>query len=143
MCYVLILSSLSKAKKLFFLAWKGERGCVLLCFLPPVPEKEILDIIAHGSIIQVFIVVPTLTLTKFLQILTWGYGLWCSLQPSPTMFPLAPSTRETIHATSKSFRIASISVCSAPDGQRAHRGLGVGLPRAQDGIGLHLGVSLG
>ena len=109
----------------------------------PLPEKEILDIIAHGSIIQVFIVVPTLTSTKLLQILTWGWGLWCSLQPSPSVFPLAPSTGETIHATSESFRTASASVCSAPDGRRTHRGLEVGLPRAQDGIGLHLGVSLG
>jgi len=108
----------------------------------PVPEKEILEFIAHGSIIQVFVVVPTLTSTKSLQILTWGCGLW-SLQPSPSVFLLAPSTGETIHATSESFRIASASVCSAPDGRRTHRGLGVGLPRAQDGIGLHLGVSLG
>ena len=30
---------------------------LLLCFFPPVPEKEILDFIAHGSIIQVFTVV--------------------------------------------------------------------------------------
>ena len=53
--YVVGLSSLSKVKKLlfFFLSRKGERGCVFAVFFAPVPEKEILDFIAHGSIIQV------------------------------------------------------------------------------------------
>ena len=58
MCNVVGLSSLSKVKKFlfFFLSRKGGRGCVFAVFLPPVPEKEILDFIAHGSIIQVFTV---------------------------------------------------------------------------------------
>ena len=58
MCYVVGLSSLSKVKKFlfFFLSRKGERGCVFAVFFSPVPEKEILDFIAHGSIIQVFTV---------------------------------------------------------------------------------------
>jgi len=57
-CYVVGLSSLSKVKKIlfFFLSRKGERGCVFAVFFSPVPEKEILDFIAHGSIIQVFTV---------------------------------------------------------------------------------------
>ena len=59
MCYVVGFSSLSKVKKFlfFFLSRKGERGCVFAVFPPPVPEKEILDSIAHSSIIQVFTVV--------------------------------------------------------------------------------------
>jgi len=58
MCYVVGLSSLSKVKKFlfFFLSREGERGCVFAVFFSPVPEKEILDFIAHGSIIQVFTV---------------------------------------------------------------------------------------
>jgi len=40
----------------FFLSRKGEGGCVFAVFFSPVPEKEILDFIAHGSIIQVFTV---------------------------------------------------------------------------------------
>jgi len=58
-CYVVGLSSLSKVKKFlfFYLSRKGERGCVFAVFFSPVPEKEILDFIAHGSIIQVFTVV--------------------------------------------------------------------------------------
>jgi len=57
-CYVVGLSSLSKVKKLFFcfLSRKGERGCVFAVFFSPVPEKEILDFMAHGPIIQVFTV---------------------------------------------------------------------------------------
>jgi len=49
---------LSKVKKFlfFYLSRKGERGCVFAVFFSPVPEKEILDFIAHGSIIQVFTV---------------------------------------------------------------------------------------
>ena len=35
----------------FFL---GGRGCVLAVFFTPVPEKGILNLIAHGSIIRVF-----------------------------------------------------------------------------------------
>ena len=59
MCDVVGLSSLSKVKKFlfFFLSRKGERGCVFAVFFSPIPEKEILDFIAHGSIIQVFTVV--------------------------------------------------------------------------------------
>jgi len=50
------LSSLSKVEKsFFFLSRKGGRGCVFAVF-GPVPEKEILDSIAHGSIIRVFTV---------------------------------------------------------------------------------------
>ena len=43
----------------FFLSVsEGGKGAVLLlCFFaPPVPEKEILDFIAHGSIVRVFTV---------------------------------------------------------------------------------------
>ena len=55
MCYVVGLSSLSKVKKFlfFFLSRNGERGCVFAVFFTPVPEKEILDFIAHGSLTQV------------------------------------------------------------------------------------------
>ena len=58
MCYVVRLSSLSKVKKFLFFppSRKGERGCVFAVFFSPVPEKKILDFIAHGSIIQVFTV---------------------------------------------------------------------------------------
>ena len=58
MCYVVGISSLSKDKNFlfFFLSRKGERGCVFAAFLALVPEKEILDFIAHSSIIQVFTV---------------------------------------------------------------------------------------
>ena len=38
---------------LFFLSQKGERSCVLAVFFTPVLEKEILNYIADGSIIQV------------------------------------------------------------------------------------------
>ena len=41
----------------FYLAWNGEGAVFLLCFLPPFLEKGILDFIAHGSIIRVFVVV--------------------------------------------------------------------------------------
>jgi len=41
---------------LLFLSRKGERDCVFAVFFAPVPEKEILDLIAHGSIIRVFTV---------------------------------------------------------------------------------------
>jgi len=56
--YVVGLSSLSKVLKFLFflLSQKGERCCVFAVFFAPVPEKEILDFIAHGSIIQVFMV---------------------------------------------------------------------------------------
>jgi len=52
---------LSKVKKFFFffLSRKGERGCVFAVFFSPIPEKEILDFIAHGSTIQVFTVIMT------------------------------------------------------------------------------------
>jgi len=42
--------SLEVKKSLFFLSRKGERGCVFAVFFAPVPEEEILDFIAHGSI---------------------------------------------------------------------------------------------
>ena len=52
LCYVVGLSSLSKVKNCFlFLSWKG--GYVFAAFFAPVPEKEVLDFIAHGWIIQV------------------------------------------------------------------------------------------
>ena len=58
MCYVVGLSSLSKVKKFlfFFLSQQGEGGCVVAVFFAPIPEKGILDFIAHGSIIQVLTV---------------------------------------------------------------------------------------
>ena len=58
MCYVSLdfpLSVRSRKGFFFFLSRKGERGCVFAVF-GPVPEKEILDSIAHGSIIRVFTV---------------------------------------------------------------------------------------
>jgi len=57
-CHVVGLSSLSKVKKIlfFFLPRKGERDCVFAVFFASVPEKEILDFIAHGSLIRVFTV---------------------------------------------------------------------------------------
>jgi len=51
------LSVRSRNSFVFFLSRKGERGCVFVVFFSPVPEKEILDFIAHSSIIQVFTVV--------------------------------------------------------------------------------------
>ena len=56
--YVVGLSSLSMVKKLLFSppSRKGERGCFFARFFAPVPEKEILGFIAHGSIIRVFTV---------------------------------------------------------------------------------------
>jgi len=42
--------------KIFFLSQKGERGCVFAVVFSTVPEKEILDFIAHGSIIRGFTV---------------------------------------------------------------------------------------
>ena len=41
----------------FFLSQQGGEGCVFAVFFAPIPEKEILDFIAHGSIIRVFTVV--------------------------------------------------------------------------------------
>jgi len=35
---------------------KGERGCVFAVFFAPFPEKGILDLIVHGSIIRVLTV---------------------------------------------------------------------------------------
>ena len=40
----------------FFLPRKGERDRVFALFFAPVPEKEILDFTAYGSIIRVFTV---------------------------------------------------------------------------------------
>ena len=40
----------------FLLSRKRERGCAFAVFFALVPEKEILDFIAHGSIIRVFTV---------------------------------------------------------------------------------------
>ena len=58
MCYVVGISPPSKVKKflLLFCLRRGKGAEFLLCFLPPVPEKEILDFIAHSSIIRVFTV---------------------------------------------------------------------------------------
>jgi len=57
MCYVVGLLSLSKVKKLFFSFYlRMGKGAVLAVFFAPVPEKELLDSIAHGSIIRVFTV---------------------------------------------------------------------------------------
>jgi len=44
---------LSVRSRNFCFFFGGERGCVFAVFLAPVPEEEILDFIAHGSIIQV------------------------------------------------------------------------------------------
>ena len=40
-----------------FLSRKWGRGCVFAVFFALVPEKEILDLIAHGSIIRVFTII--------------------------------------------------------------------------------------
>ena len=40
----------------FFLSQQEEGGCVFAVFFAPIPEKEISDFIAHGSIIQVLTV---------------------------------------------------------------------------------------
>ena len=57
MRYAVGPSSLSKVKNFFFFqSQKGERGCVFTT----IPEKEILDFIAQGSIIQIFTVVPAI-----------------------------------------------------------------------------------
>ena len=49
-------SSLSKVekKKKKILSQQGGRGCVFAMLFPPIPEKGISDLIAHGSILQVF-----------------------------------------------------------------------------------------
>jgi len=56
MCYVVGISPPSKVKKflLLFCLRRGKGAEFLLCFLPPVPEKEILGFIEHSSIIRVF-----------------------------------------------------------------------------------------
>jgi len=56
--YVVGHSSLSKVGKILFflLSQEGERCCVFAVYFAPVPVKEILDFIAHGSIIRVFTV---------------------------------------------------------------------------------------
>ena len=46
---------LSVGQESFFLSQKGKGAVFLLCFFP-VPEMEILDFIAQGSIIQGFTV---------------------------------------------------------------------------------------
>jgi len=55
LCHWTFLSQYSQEKK-EFLSHKRERDSVFAVPSSPVPEKEILDFIAHGSIIQVFTV---------------------------------------------------------------------------------------
>ena len=50
------LSVRSRNFSFFFLSQQGEGGCVFAVFFAPIPEKGILDFIAHGSIIQVLTV---------------------------------------------------------------------------------------
>ena len=70
MCYVVGLSSLSKVKNFFSSSVsEGGKGLCFCCVFSPVQEKEILDFIAHGSIIQVFKVALTLALVANLLIL--------------------------------------------------------------------------
>ena len=59
----------------FFLSRKGERGCVFAVFFAPVPEKEILDFIAHGSIIQVSTVAVAL-----IHVVTVATGIGSAVQ---------------------------------------------------------------
>ena len=57
MCYVIGISSLSEIIKnnfYLFLSRKGEAGCVFAVFFAPVPEKGILDFIAHCSLFESF-----------------------------------------------------------------------------------------
>ena len=50
------LSVRSRIFLFLFLSWKRERGCVFAVFFALIPGEEILDFIAHGSIIRVFAV---------------------------------------------------------------------------------------
>ena len=53
MCYVVELSSLSKVKNFPFFSVSVGKGAVLMALLfARIPEKGILDFIAHSSIIQ-------------------------------------------------------------------------------------------